>query len=103
MNNYSSIAVELVIGLFVLFIITKALGKTQFSEITPFYFISALILGELLGNAVFDPEVNAFQIIFAATLWGFLIFIVDFITQKYNAEWMPDKPLYVMRYEEKSS
>lgn len=43
MGNYLSVAVELVCGLGILFIILKLLGKTQFSQITPFDFISALI------------------------------------------------------------
>lgn len=58
MGNYLSVAVELVCGLGILFIILKLLRKTQFSQITPFDFISALILGELVGNAVYDHEIK---------------------------------------------
>ncbi len=42
MGNYLSVAVELVCGLGILFIILKLLGKTQFSQITPFDFISIM-------------------------------------------------------------
>lgn len=84
LNHYLSITVELIIGLVFLFIITKALGKTQFSQITPFDFISALILGELLGNAVYDHEVNALEILFAVSIWGIVIFIIEFLTQKFK-------------------
>ncbi|MFZ3578269.1 YetF domain-containing protein [Virgibacillus sp. DJP39] len=84
MNHYLSITVELIIGLVLLFIIAKSLGKTQFSQITPFDFISALILGELLGNAVYDHEVNILEIIFATSVWGILIFIIERITQKFK-------------------
>jgi uncharacterized membrane protein YcaP (DUF421 family) len=83
MNHYLSITVELFFGFAVLFILMKLLGKVQFSQITPFDFISALILGELLGNAVYDHEVKLGEIIFATTFWGLLIFSMEKITQKY--------------------
>ena len=84
MNNYLTITTELIAGLGLLFIITKLLGKTQFSQITPFDFISALILGELVGNAVYDHEVKIQEIVFATLVWGLLIYIVEIITQKFN-------------------
>lgn len=82
MEHYLAVAVELICGLGILFLILKCLGKTQFSQITPFDFISALILGELVGNAVYDHEVRIKEIIFASLLWGLLIYIIEFITQK---------------------
>ncbi|HAQ06846.1 MAG TPA: DUF421 domain-containing protein [Bacillus bacterium] len=84
MNHYLSIAVELILGFFFLFIMVKFQGKTQFSQITPFDFISAIILGELLGNAIYDHEVKLGEIIFAISLWGILVYITELITQKYN-------------------
>lgn len=82
MGDYLNVAVELVCGLGILFVILKFLGKTQFSQITPFDFISALILGELVGNAVYDHEIKIKEIIFASLLWGLLIYLIEFITQK---------------------
>jgi len=83
-NQFSSIAIELISGFFLLFIVTKFLGKTQYSQITPFDFISALILGELVGNAVYDDEVKLMQIVFAILLWGCIIYTVENITQKFK-------------------
>lgn len=71
MGHLLTVAWELVCGLGILFVILKLLGKTQFSQITPFDFISALILGELVGNAVYDKGVRIIEIIFASLLWGF--------------------------------
>lgn len=84
MNHYVSIAVELIFGFIFLFIMIKFQGKTQFSQITPFDFISAIILGELLGNAIYDHEVKLGEIIFAITLWGILVYVTEAITQKFN-------------------
>ncbi|MCA1031137.1 DUF421 domain-containing protein [Bacillus timonensis] len=80
--DYFHIGTDLFIGFFALFLMTKVLGKTQITQITAFDFISALVLGELVGNAVYDEETGIGKIIFAVTLWGALIYIIEIITQK---------------------
>ncbi len=82
MMDYGRIAVELVIGFFSLFLITQLLGKTQITQITPFDFISALVLGELVGNALYDNDIGVVKIIFALGMWGLLVFLLETITQK---------------------
>jgi uncharacterized membrane protein YcaP (DUF421 family) len=82
-NHYLSIALELTSGFVFLFIMTKMQGKTQFSQITPFDFISAIILGELVGNAIYDHEVKVGEIAFAVALWGILVYVTEMITQKF--------------------
>jgi uncharacterized membrane protein YcaP (DUF421 family) len=83
MNHYFEVAIELICGFTALFIITKLLGKNQLSQITPFDFISALILGELLGNAVYDHDTKLTEILYATAIWGLLIYTVEFFTQKF--------------------
>ncbi|MFC4320604.1 DUF421 domain-containing protein [Litchfieldia salsa] len=82
--EFVRIATDLIVGFVSLLIITKIMGKTQITQITPFDFISALILGELVGNAVYDKETGIFQIVFAVVLWGSLIFCIEIITQKFR-------------------
>ncbi|MBD8067485.1 DUF421 domain-containing protein [Bacillus sp. PS06] len=82
--EFLRIGTDLIVGFISLLIITKIMGKTQITQITPFDFISALILGELVGNAVYDKEIGTVQIIFAVALWGGLIFMVELITQKFR-------------------
>ncbi len=82
MNEYGAITIELLIGFCALFLYTKFVGKTHFSQLTPFDFISALILGELLGNAVYDKEVQLSKILFALALWTALIYASEMLTQK---------------------
>ncbi|KMJ58195.1 membrane protein [Bacillus sp. LL01] len=84
MMDFGRIAIELVIGFFALYIITQLLGKTQITQITPFDFISALVLGELVGNALYDNEIGVAKIIFALGMWGILIFLLETITQKWR-------------------
>jgi uncharacterized membrane protein YcaP (DUF421 family) len=80
--EFGQILLELIIGYIALFILTKIMGKTQITQITPFDFISALILGELVGNAVYDNEIKLSKVIFAIVVWGLLIFLTEIITQK---------------------
>jgi uncharacterized membrane protein YcaP (DUF421 family) len=65
---YLTIFTEIIGGFFILFIVVKLLGKTQISQITPFDFISALVLGELVGNAIYDQETGFGIILFASSI-----------------------------------
>ncbi|MFB5661595.1 DUF421 domain-containing protein [Alteribacillus sp. HJP-4] len=76
------LSAELTVGFFALLLITKILGKTQISQLTPFDFISALVLGELVGNAIYDAKIGLVYILFAITLWAMLIACVEQFTQK---------------------
>ncbi|MGM0902190.1 MAG: DUF421 domain-containing protein [Bacillota bacterium] len=79
---YGTIFFEIVGGYIVLFIIVRLLGKSQISQISPFDFISALVLGELVGNAIYDNETGFSIIVFSIGIWGILIYVTEFLTQK---------------------
>jgi uncharacterized membrane protein YcaP (DUF421 family) len=80
--NFLEIATELIVGFLALLILTKVLGKTQISQITPFDFISAIILGELVGNSLYDDKGGVAEILFAISVWGALMFFTEKITQR---------------------
>ncbi|WP_053220334.1 DUF421 domain-containing protein [Virgibacillus senegalensis] len=84
MDNAGSIFIETIFGFLALFLITKFLGKTQITQLTAFDFISALILGELVGNALFDDQAGLFEIGYAVILWGVLLYVTEIVTQKYK-------------------
>lgn len=81
--DYGRLTFEILIGFIGLFAVTKILGKTQISQLTLFDFISALVLGELLGNALYDNQVDIFNILYALGLWGGLNYLAKFISQKF--------------------
>ncbi|MFB1050109.1 DUF421 domain-containing protein [Paraliobacillus sp. JSM ZJ581] len=82
MQLVPSIFIETIFGFVGLFILTKILGKTQIRQLTAFDFISALILGELVGNALYDDNVGIIGIGFAILLWGVLLYFTEIATQK---------------------
>ncbi|TKI21398.1 DUF421 domain-containing protein, partial [Bacillus cereus] len=61
---------ELIIGFFLLFVIIKFVGRKIINQITPFNFIASIVLGELLGNALYDHQIGIFYIVYSMTLWG---------------------------------
>ncbi|WP_196305226.1 YetF domain-containing protein [Metabacillus sediminilitoris] len=82
--DFTQITIELVLGFVALFVITRLLGKTQITQITTFDFISALVIGDLVGNAIYVHEVGLFHILYAVLVWGLLIYVLEMITQKWG-------------------
>ncbi|MEC2070727.1 DUF421 domain-containing protein [Alkalihalophilus marmarensis] len=83
-TNFLSLTTELLVGFFALLILTKVLGKNQITQLTPFDFISALVLGELVGNAIYDKEIGLQYVIYAIFFWGSLIYFIEMLTQKFR-------------------
>jgi uncharacterized membrane protein YcaP (DUF421 family) len=79
---YLDIALELVVGFFTVLLVLKFLGKIQFSQITPFDFITGLVMGNFVGDAVFDDKIDITEIVFTIVVWGLLIYCVEKLTQK---------------------
>ncbi|MGG0552565.1 DUF421 domain-containing protein [Priestia aryabhattai] len=77
------LTIELTVGFFLLFIIVKFVGKKIINQITPFTFIASIVLGELLGNALYDHQIGVFYIIYSMGLWAILLFIVEYLGQKH--------------------
>ncbi len=83
-GSIAQLTVELIAGFFALFILTKFVRKAEINAITPFDFISAIVLGELLGNAIYDENITIWYIIYALCLWGALKYFIELITQKFR-------------------
>src|SRR5690606_16202052 len=83
--SYSQMFADTLFGFIALYVLTKVLGKTQISQLTAFDFISAIILGELVGNAMFDDKASIFEMAFVLFLWGALLYSTEIITQKFRS------------------
>lgn len=80
--NFITLTFELGIGFLLLFIVVKIVGKKIINQITPFTFIASIVLGELLGNALYDDKIGLIYIVYSMCLWGLLLFIVEYLAQK---------------------
>lgn len=76
------LTIELIVGFIILLIGIKIIGKRQVAQITPFDFISAIVLGELLGNAIYDKDITIFHVIYAIAIWTILLYLIEKLTQK---------------------
>ncbi|RSD29219.1 DUF421 domain-containing protein [Mesobacillus subterraneus] len=80
---YPLIAVKLVIGLSALIAVTRLLGKKEMSQVTPFDFVYAIVLGGLVEENLFEKSPSTiWEMLFGIAVWGILIFIVEKATQK---------------------
>jgi len=79
--SFLDLSLELFFGFIALLIAVKIIGRRHVQQITPFDFISAIVMGELLGNAIYD-ETSILYVIFAIALWTLLLYIIEKLTQK---------------------
>lgn len=80
--NFLEIFLELLVGYISIFIVVKFLGKTQINQITPFDFISALVLGNFIGETIFNDKLEIVNLVFAIVTWGIMIYFTELLTQK---------------------
>lgn len=93
------ITIKLAIGFIMLFIFVRLIGGKLIDQITPFHFISAIVLSELLGNAVYHKDTPSIFIVYTILIWGILLFIIEYISIKslILRNWLEGKPLMVIR------
>jgi uncharacterized membrane protein YcaP (DUF421 family) len=81
--KFLNLSTELIVGFFLLFFIVKIVGKKIINQISPFNFIASIVLSELLGNALYDPKIGLNYIIYSMSLWGALLLMVEYLSQKF--------------------
>lgn len=80
---YPLLAIKLIIGLAALVIVTRLLGKKEMSQVTPFDFVYAIVLGGLVEENLFEKAPSSIlEMLFGIGVWTILIFIVEKVTQK---------------------
>jgi uncharacterized membrane protein YcaP (DUF421 family) len=96
---FLQLTIKLLLGFVGLFIITKVLGKTQFSQVTPFDFISAIILGEVVGSTLYDEKTTVIMMLYALLSWGLLMLVIKMLGQKSLRirGWIDGRPSIVIR------
>nr|WP_234396866.1 YetF domain-containing protein [Bacillus massiliglaciei] len=79
---YVTITIKLVLGLIALLAVTRLLGKKELSQITPFDFIYALVLGGILEESLYDTKVNIGHLLYSLFLWSAMIWFIEIVVQK---------------------
>ncbi|MGO4106506.1 YetF domain-containing protein [Paenibacillus sp. YAF4_2] len=79
--DYALISLKLITGFFGLWLMTKLLGKKEISQLTPFDFVSSLMLSELVGNTIYDRETHFVKLVYALVLWTALSLALEKVVQ----------------------
>ncbi|MFK7692569.1 DUF421 domain-containing protein [Paenibacillus sp. HJGM_3] len=79
--DYWLIAAKLVTAFIALWLMTRLLGKKEISQLTPFDFISSLMLSELVGNTIYDREAHYAMLLYALAVWMGLSLALEKIVQ----------------------
>ncbi|MEH7346453.1 DUF421 domain-containing protein [Bacillus sp. JJ1532] len=85
MSEWSHIIIRSFLFLFVLFIMTKMLGKKQISQISFFEYVSGITIGSIAGEVIMGLNSNMGHGILAIAIFGLVTIAVGFISLKSNS------------------
>jgi len=77
MDVYGSITIKLAAAFAGLWAMTRLLGKREIAQLSPFDFVSAMVLGDLVGNTIYEEKVSLGMLLFALALWTGLSYGFD--------------------------
>ncbi|MFD2617829.1 DUF421 domain-containing protein [Terrilactibacillus laevilacticus] len=76
------IALKLFFGLIGLLILVRLLGKKEMVQVTPFDYIYAIILSEIIGNAVYTSSISIIDMLLSLAVWGVIIYVIQVLVQR---------------------
>lgn len=75
--DFGMIAVKMVIGFLGLWLLTRLLGRKEISNLTPFDFISSLLLSDIVGETLYAEDIRYRELIFALLVWFTLSYVFE--------------------------
>ncbi|MBY0121381.1 DUF421 domain-containing protein [Bacillus sp. S/N-304-OC-R1] len=85
MSEWSHIIIRSFIFLFVLFVITKILGKKQISQITFFEYVCGITIGDIAGEVIMGLANNIWHGVLAIGIFAGVTIAVSYISLKSNS------------------
>ena len=82
MSNFFNICFRTILVLVILFFITKMMGKKQISELNFFDYIVGITIGSIAADISLDIEKNMIAGIAALFIYGFISYIISFVSIK---------------------
>lgn len=76
------LTIKVIVGFATLFFIIIITGRTSIYQLTPFHLVFVLVLGDFLGNNIYEDKVGIFHFLYAIGLWTFLMLGIEFMTLK---------------------
>ena len=82
MNDFLNICFRKILVLIILFFITKMMGKKQISELNFFDYVVGITIGSIAADISLDIEKNMIAGIAALFIYGFISYIISFVSIK---------------------
>ena len=82
MSNFFNICFRTILVLIILFFITKMMGKKQISELNFFDYVVGITIGSIAADISLDIEKNMIAGISALFIYGFISYIISFVSIK---------------------
>lgn len=82
MSNFLNICFRTILVLIILFFITKMMGKKQISELNFFDYVVGITIGSIAADISLDIEKNMIAGIAALYIYGFISYIISFVSIK---------------------
>lgn len=82
MSDFLNICFRTILVLVILFFITKMMGKKQISELNFFDYIVGITIGSIAADISLDIEKNMIAGIAALFIYGFISYIISFVSIK---------------------
>lgn len=79
---FGLLTIKVIVGFVTLFFIIIITGRTSISQLTPFHLVFVLVLGDFLGNTIYENKVGIFHFLYAIGLWTLLMLGIEFLTLK---------------------
>ncbi|MBD8068113.1 DUF421 domain-containing protein [Bacillus sp. PS06] len=80
--NIGLLTIKVIVGFVTLFFIIIITGRTSIYQLTPFHLVFVLVLGDFLGNTIYEDKVGIFHFLYAIGLWTLLMLGIEFMTLK---------------------
>lgn len=82
MSDFLNICFRTILVLIILFFITKMMGKKQISELNFFDYVVGITIGSIAADISLDIEKNMIAGIAALFIYGFISYIISFVSIK---------------------
>ncbi len=73
-----TIAIKLIAGMLGVLFFLRIIGKAQMAQITPLDTVSAFVIGALVGDVVYSPDVNVLYLLFSIGVWTLFNLLIRF-------------------------
>lgn len=82
--SYGFQALKLIIGLLVLTLTLRLLGKHTIAQITPYDLVYIIVFGGILDSTFYDDKIAIVPFVFSTIIWSLSIYIIEVLVRRFH-------------------